>query len=230
MMDCSNLRTLHAAICAVHLVSATSLAIENEIKPRIWDLNRLDKVGQYETIVLGSPQIVKSPKGTAIVFDGKDDGLVVKTHPLAGAKQFTVEVIFRPKSNGPREQRFFHMQEHGPDQNRIMFETRIVGKNQWFLDTFIKSGDQECTLYAKDFLHPTDRWYHAAIVYDGKTMHHYVDGKKELSHELKYEPQGQGQTSLGMRLNQVYWFRGAIRKAGFTARALTPGQFHLSLE
>ena len=65
-------------------------------------------------------------------------------------------------------------------------------------------------------------------VYDGKTMHHYVDGKKELSHKLKYKPQGGGRTSIGMRLNQVYWFQGAIRKARFTARVLLPTEFQLA--
>ncbi len=227
-MDCPNLRNLYVAFCVVCLSPLVSFAMENEDPSTIWDLSRLDKVGQHDTVVHGTPRIEEALEGDAIVFDGKGDGLVVKTHPLAGATQFTVEVIFRPTSDGPREQRFFHIQEDGPNQNRIMFETRIVGGTQWFLDTYIKSSDQECTLYAEDFLHPTDRWHHAAIVYDGKEMRHYVDGKKELSHELKYEPQGAGKTSLGMRLNQVYWFRGAIRNARFTARALPPSQFHLA--
>ncbi len=49
-------------------------------------------------------------------------------------------------------------------ENRILFETRLTPDGQWFLDTFIKSGEGGNTQFAEKFEHPIGRWYHAAIV------------------------------------------------------------------
>jgi hypothetical protein len=52
-----------------------------------------------------------------------------------------------------------------------------------------------------------------------------VNGQLELSKEIQFEIQGPGRTSLGVRLNKVNWFKGAIRTARFTPGALTPEEF-----
>jgi hypothetical protein len=57
-------------------------------------------------------------------------------------------------------------------------------------------------------------WYHVAIVFDATTMKHFVNN-----------PIGQGGTSLGCRYTQRAFRKGAIRKARFTPRALTPAEF-----
>ena len=64
-----------------------------------------------------------------------------------------------------------------------------------------------------------------ALVYDGIAMRHYVDGKEELSGPLSVAPLGRGRTSIGVRMNRMYWFKGAILKARFTPRALSPQEF-----
>jgi hypothetical protein len=56
-------------------------------------------------------------------------------------------------------------------------------------------------------------------------MHHFVDGKEELSGALVIQPLGSGNTSIGVRMNRVFWFKGAVRKARFTPRALAPQEF-----
>lgn len=188
-----------------------------------WKIDNLNMIGGHKVTVLGQPRMVDTPEGKAIEFDGVDDGLVVDHHPLAGVKEFTAEVIFRPTLDGPKEQRFFHLQETGRE-NRILFETRLDGP-QWFLDTYIKSGTADATLFADGFKHPIGPWYQAAIIVDGKTMKHYVNGKLELEKPLVFEPQGAGQTSIGVRHNRVFWYKGAIRAARFTPRVLTPDQF-----
>ena len=38
-------------------------------------------------------------------------------------------------------------------------------------------------------------------------------------------PQGAGQTAVGVRMNKVYYFKGAVRMARFTRRALAPSEF-----
>jgi hypothetical protein len=179
-------------------------------KSSTWNVYSLTKIGDRQVTVIGGPQIIDTPSGKAIMFDGVDDGLVVNTNPVAGANAFTVEAIFRPDLNGSKEQRWLHIQQEQTD-NRVLLETRLDG-DQWFLDTFIKSGENSRALLAEQFKHPLGVWYHVALVYDGSEMRHYVDGAKELSGPLTISPLGQGQTSLGVRMNRVYWFRGPFER------------------
>jgi hypothetical protein len=64
-----------------------------------------------------------------------------------------------------------------------------------------------------------------ALVFDGSTMKDYVDGREELSGPLVIAPLDDGKTSIGVRMNRVNWFKGAISKVRFTARALSPKEF-----
>lgn len=94
----------------------------------------------------------------------------LNSNPLAGAQTFTVEAVFRPDAGGNHEQRWFHIQEETGD-DRVLLETRL-DDDQWFTDTFIKSGENSRTLYAENFKHPIGEWYHVALVYDGSMMRH----------------------------------------------------------
>ena len=80
-----------------------------------WQFDRLDKIGGHPVTVVGHPKVI----GKAIEFDGQGDALFLDVHPLAGAAQFTLEVIFRPDRGGRAEQRFFHLQENGSEHRRI---------------------------------------------------------------------------------------------------------------
>ncbi len=152
------------------------------------------------------------------------DALIVEANPLSGADRFTLEVVFRPDAGGLVEQRFVHVQEATGD-NRILIETRLTDDQQWFLDTFIKSGESSKALFAEGFKHPLGPWYHAALVYDGREMRHYVNGRQELASEVGFSPLRSGRVSLGMRLNRVSWFRGAIRTVRFTLGVLACDDF-----
>jgi lysophospholipase L1-like esterase len=191
--------------------------------PVTWKIDRLDKIGGQSTTTIGNPQVIATANGKAVLFDGVADGLVVNGNPLSGATAFTIEAVFRPDAGGGAEQRWFHVEETGKE-NRVLLEIRLTG-DQWFLDTFIKSGENRLPLYAENFKHKTGEWYHVALVYDGATMRHFVDGKEELSGSLFIEPMGNGSTSIGVRMNRVFWFKGAVRKARFTRRALAPREF-----
>ncbi len=190
-----------------------------------WKLDNLQNINGHAVTVLGNPEVVDINGGAAIQFNGQTDAIVLDNIPVPDFAEFTIEVVFRPDSNGNEAQRFFHIQES--NDHRILMETRLVEGNQWFLDTFIKSGENEHALFAKEFLHPTDLWYHLALVYDGEMMRHYVNGSKEMESELKYEPIQHGETSIGCRLNRVYWFKGAIREIHVTPSALSPDGFEL---
>jgi hypothetical protein len=138
-------------------------------------------------------------------------------------------VVFRPYKGGSPEQRFFHMQEQDPKtkedtQTRLLFETRIID-GQWCLDSFAHSGQTSKTLIDRKKLHPLDAWHHIAMVYDGKEFRHYVNGQLQGAAEVALAPQGKGHTSIGVRINLRDYFKGAIRVARMTRRALAPEEF-----
>ena len=214
------------SLCAFACVLLAALCGSAQKAPAgsvTWELNRTDRVGGHPTTVVGDPKVTKAPVGKAILFDGVDDGLQVGVNPIAGARAFTIEAVFRPDPGGAKEQRWLHLQDDSAD-NRVLLETRLAG-GEWFLDTFIKSGAGSRTLYAENFKHPLGRWYHVALVYDGRLMRHYVEGREELSGPLDAPPLGAGKTSIGVRLNRVHWFKGAVGRVRFTPRALAPREF-----
>ena len=189
----------------------------------IWRFDRLEQIGGHATKIEGQPLIIDTPFGKALEFDGVDDALFIESHPLAGAEAFTWEVIFRPDSKGKAAQRFFHMQENG-SQTRLLFETRLVEGN-WYLDSFANTPAGSKALIDKNLVHPLDRWYHVAMVYDGKIFRNYVNGVMQGEAEVRLTPQSPGQTSVGVRINRVDYFKGAIRLARMTKRALAVGEF-----
>lgn len=226
MKLCANV-ILAAALCAAPAQARPKHA-GRDTRPRAltWKLDNVKKVGGRQVTVVGSPRVVRAPKGRAVQFDGARDGLLLEVNPVAGARAFTIEAVIRPDAGGLEEQRWMHIQEASAD-NRIMLETRLHG-NEWFLDTFIKNGprpEDGRTLFDEPFKHPVGRWYHVALVYDGASMRNYVDGREELSGPLAVGPLAEGRTSVGVRQNRVYWFKGAISRARFTPRALAPREF-----
>lgn len=190
----------------------------------VWNVDNLESIGGHAVTVVGAPRVIDTERGKAIEFDGRGDALFVDANPLAGLAQFTAEVIFRPAAGGPKEQRFLHFQPAG-GEDRVLFETRLPGEGQWFLDTYLQTGPGKHTLYAEKFLHPLGPWYHAAIVVHGRSMRHFVNGREELSADVQLTPLAAGGTSIGVRYNRVHWFQGAIRQIRVTPAALEPAQF-----
>ncbi len=213
---------------ALFLLVFTLTGFAQENKPRrksvTWKIDNLKKIGGNKPEVLGNPQIIKTDAGKAVLFDGVRDALLINENPLVGATAFTIEAVFRPDAGGGAEQRWFHIEDTENTESRALLEIRL-GEKDWFLDTFIKSGDNRSALYAENFKHPTGQWFHVALVFDGAEMRHYINGKLELSGKLTTKPFGKGKTSIGVRQNKIYWFKGAVRKLRFTHRALSPDEF-----
>jgi putative heme-binding domain-containing protein len=194
----------------------------------VWLFDRTDNIGGFKTTVLGHPSVIDSAVGKAVQFDGVDDALEIDNHPLAGAETFTFEAIFRP-DGGEIEQRWFHLSERDPatgldTDNRMLFEIRVAG-DKWFLDSYSQSGSASKALMNRTALHPLGVWHHVASVYDGKEFTNYVDGVREGAAEIRLLPHGRGHASVGMRINRVFYFKGAVHMARFTRRALAPAEF-----
>lgn len=210
-----------------------------EPKQEVWTFDRLENIGGAKTTVEGNPKIIETPHGAAVEFDGVDDAIWIERHPLAGAATFTWEAIFRP-DGGAAAQRWFHLAERDPrsglltsadhaetgqDANaRMLFELR-VNDNGWYLDAFASGPGYSRALMFKDKVHPVGRWFHVAQTYDGKTYRSYVNGVLQGEAEIAFKPQGEGAASIGTRINRRNYFKGAVRLARFTYRALPPDQF-----
>ena len=194
------------------------------MKQIVWDVNNTKAIGGMGTVAAGAPKVIETDKGKAVEFDGIGDGLIVDSLPLAEAEKFTLEILFRPDANGPAAQRFLHLQETG-SESRILIELRMPDSQNWYLDTYIKTEAGDHTLAEPPKPHPAGQWYNATLIYDGETMRHYVNGVEESSAKLAFDPLGAGKTSIGVRINRVYWFKGAIRKIRFTPAVLAAGSF-----
>ena len=194
-----------------------------------WRFDRVEEIGGRPTKILGHPKVVDTKLGKAVWFDGAQDAVQLDVHPLAGARTFTLEMIFRPDSGGGEEQRFFHLQEVDAANGRtpatrLLMELRVIG-GQWAFDGFAASGTESKTLLDRTKLHSLDHWHAGALVYDGRELSNYVDGVKQGSAEVHLEPQGEGRTSIGTRIDLRSYFRGAVFEARMTRRALAPPEF-----
>ncbi len=203
-------------------LAATLWAEPRHHAPIFWSVTQTDLIGAHTPTVMGSPHVSSAPPHPALFFNGSSDGLLVPTNPLAGWSQFTVEILFKPEEGGLAEQRFVHIQDL--TNWRVMIETRLDGHGGWWLDTFLGNERIRQPLIDPQRVHPTGRWYWVALTYDGQRMTHYIDGEQELTAQVAFGPMGPGQTSLGVRQNKVYWFKGGISALRFHPTALTPPQ------
>jgi hypothetical protein len=200
---------------AVLAVAASATA------PVVWKLDSLKSIGGHAAEVLGAPSMVEGTASEpALHFNGESDGVILPVNPIAGWSRFTIEALFLPDTDGPSEQRFVHLADI--DQRRVLLETRNPDATSWTLDTFLRGQKDDCTLRDMTKLHPPGQWAWVALVYDGRTMSHYVNGVKELEAPVRFEPMTSGRTSIGVRLDRQYWFKGSIREIRFHPTALIP--------
>ena len=214
-------------IFAVFFFGIIIRAQSNNIRGSVtWRINGVKSIAGNITEKIGVPVKVVTGSDTVIRFNGKSDGLMVYSNPIAGAEEFTVEVIFKPDSASfekNHEQMFVHIQER--PSKRILIELRITEKGRWFLDTFIKSDTSSKTLYSDDVTHPVNKWYCAALVYKDGLMKDYVNGKEEHRGKVNYIPMKDGKISIGVRQDLRSWFKGEIKEIRFTKKALPPSDF-----
>ena len=222
------MRTMFAGLCVLGSILVQP-CLGQTPSPKVWKFDRLDKIGGLPVTVAGHPNVIKTPLGKAIQFNGVDDALFIPEHPLAGMGIFTFEAIFRPERGGAPEQRWFHLAEQDPKtgqdtDTRVLFEIRVID-DQWCLDAFLHTPTANQALMFRDQLHPLDVWHHVAMVYDGQEFRSYVNGVVQGKAMLHFEPEGPGHSSVGVRINKVNYFKGSVREARFTRRALSPKEF-----
>ncbi|HWB31961.1 MAG TPA: LamG-like jellyroll fold domain-containing protein [Acidobacteriaceae bacterium] len=204
-------------------------------RQQTWRFDNLSSLGGQPTKVLGTPQLIDTPMGKAVAFNGTDSALFVGVHPLAGATTWTWEMIFRPDADGHPEQRIFHLQSVDPatgkdiPNERMLFEIRIRpdadGKPEWCLDSFATAGGHSRALLNCDKKYPFGPWYRVTAVYDGHIFRNYVGDELQGEGPLEIPAERPGRASAGTRIDMRDYFKGAIYEARFTPRALTPDEF-----
>ena len=187
-----------------------------------WLLSDLVSDNSGKVRISDHPQIIKCKYGKALLFNGTSDGVYIDSLPMKGFQNFTIEAIIRPDGEGSFEQRFFHCGEVKGD--RVLMETRTLN-TQWYFDAFIKSSDNVKVLADSTLLHPLNQWYHVAVVVDTNRVTTYVNRIKELSFNISVIPITIGKTSIGVRLNEMSWFKGAIYKIKISSKAMNPQEF-----
>lgn len=178
------------------------------------------------TEISGNPRPVQTPLGTAVEFNGKDDGLFTEQIPVKGMDELTIEVIFKPYGNSNFEQRFLHIGT--PGGPRILFEERMKPDNTWYFDAFVRLGaaGPAKALIDPALTHPAGRWYNLTFELGRKGIKSFVDGVEQCSDTLSYRPAiVEGGTSIGVRMDKRNWFNGAIFKVRITGRLLRPDEF-----
>jgi len=204
------------------LLLFTSYCVAADSNEIIWDFNDITSIGGNKTTVVGQPKVIDTEKGKAIKFDGVDDGLIVESLPIAGAEKFTVEIIFLPDANGLQTQRFLNLQANNSVNRLLLMMDASPADKIWYLQSFIKSSAGTLDMFQTEKFYPTGKWNSVAVVYDGQKLHSYVNGIEEIAQPLAFSPLGKGKTSIGMKINQHSFFKGAVRKVRFTRRALGP--------
>lgn len=212
------------------------------VAPRIlsaqvtWNIDNTNSIGGNAVVaVVGSPTPVNTPFGTALRFDG-NDGLIVDANPIAGAANFTIEMLFRPDPivNATSSQpRILHVQTAIPPDHRATLEGRVEN-GQWYLDAFLRSQRpgqtntsvvNSLTLVDATKVHPLEQWYNFAMTYDGTQLRAYLNGVLELEGPLAVLAMAGGQVSLGMRHNRVNFFEGSICQVRFTPSVVDSADF-----
>jgi hypothetical protein len=226
----------YAGVLILLLFSTTSQIVtgNDTLTSVTWDINSLSTIGGHSVTADGDPQVVTTDIGDAVEFDGIEDRLLIDNNPIGDAKEFTVEVYFKPAAayiaDGPNNQpRFIHIQDpDDPVAKRILIELRITESNQWYLDGFIKTDVDDLVLIDETKVHPTEEWMHAAVTYAKDTFKTYVNGLPELSGTVNFTTQivnTVGKVSIGSRMNQKAYYKGIVKTLKITHKALVPGEF-----
>ncbi len=188
----------------------------------VWILNDLASSSATGITFAGKPKTVTCKYGKALQFNGISDGIFLDQMPLEGLEKFTIEIIMCPRNGGNPEQRYFHSGE--VKGNRVLLELRSTPAG-WYLDAFVKSGNEQKTLIEPSLLHPLDQWAHIAFVVENGKQETFVNGIKELESSIEFAPLHGGRTSIGVRQSETSWFIGEIYEIRITGEALNPSQF-----
>jgi hypothetical protein len=207
------------------LIMFSNKSLNAQMNNGTWEYKLADlKAGMEGLSIAGNPKIVSSPYGDAVHFNGEGDAFFLAANPLNKLTSFTAEVLIKPDLDGPKQQRFIHIGD--VDGDRLMIETRITDDGQWYLDTYLQCGKAQMTVVDPKLVHPIGGWYHVALTLDKNgQITNYINGKVEIISHIDFKPINSGETSIGVRRNKVFWYKGSIYKLKISPEVLEPKNF-----
>jgi len=217
----STARFMPFLFCSLFLFVSSSVFSQAVMSKKTWIISDLLKEREDVT-VLGNPEIIDSPYGYAVQFDGVDDGFLLEEMPLKDLSEFTIEMLIRFDRGGTEEQRYFHTGT--VRQDRVLMEMRS-DDDSWYLDGMFESKTKWVVLMDQELEHPLDKWYHIAFTVKDGEQATFVNRKKELEGIVEFSPIVDGSTSIGVRQNKISWFKGAIYCIRITDRVINSCEF-----
>lgn len=220
------------------LVFYTDTFLHSVEHQTIWLINNLTEIDGKGVVVYGNPKIIVTEKGSAMEFNadasnapatGKGDRIQIKGNPLGiSANDFTIEMIFKPYlTTTDFAPRVLHICSPDSMSGPRVMTMEIRSTNVWNTDFYIKSVTGSGIMGSKKY--QTGQWMHLAMTYKNGELKGYVNGEIDVSYVgSKYTGlPANAEVSLGGRMNNVNYFKGAVLKLIFTSEALEPSQFTL---
>ena len=193
-----------------------------------WVVDNTTSIGGFTPTLMGAPTATTTDVGTAVCFDGTQDGMLLGTNPILGMQRFTIETLVFPEFPGTLEPRVIYIGDTNNNNPRLALQMRSDTSGTWhFYVSFYWAG-VNTTLEGTttSFPHPSNQWYWLAVTYDGQTARMYVNGVLEDSTNLTFGPMTTGSTTLGSRPSGQYYFPGCMRDVQFFNRALPASQLN----
>ncbi len=218
------------------IFSFISIFIHAENNRVIWDIDNLSSIGGFAVTAFGNPKVISTENGNALEFNGSattapatnaGDRIQIKGNPLADANtEFTIEMLFQPYATETDfAPRVFHICRPDSMSGPRVMTMEIRSTNTWTTDFYIKSVTGSGRMGTVSY--PTGKWMHMAMTCKNNVMNGYVNGVLDVTYTgTAYTGlPATAEVSLGGRMNNVNYFKGAIRRMIFTPLALEPSQF-----
>jgi len=77
----------------------------------------------------------------------------------------------------------------------------------------------------REHFHELGQCDQVAALDDGKEFRRYIEGALDGATQIQPAPRDPGRIAVVVRMNRRYYFKGEIRMAKFTPRALAPSEF-----
>ena len=189
-----------------------------------WVVDNTTSIGGITPTVLGSPTVTAMDAGTALCFDGTQDGLLLATNPIQGMQRFTIEMLVYPEFTGTEDSRLIHMGGTSATSPRLVVQMHANASGTWHALIGFYSAGTQTDIEDTTYNHPSNQWYWLAVTYDGQTARVYVNGVLENSSTFTFNPMAASSTSLATRQNGQYFFPGCMRDVEFFNSALPASQ------
>jgi len=200
------------------LLAGIFISCGNGAETVTWQIDSFEEIGGMPVVVSGAPRVLTAEDGKVVEFNGNNDGLLVRSNPVADWENFLIEVDIKPYPGFPEniEQRFLHIQDPENENRRILIELRLTENNEWYGDWFVKTENESITLVDPTLTHPVNEWATISLKYEDGVLTGLVNGEEQVQGKIKYLSAGpSAQTSVGTRMDQRSWFKGVIKEVRF---------------